>query len=192
PPLLGELGVQPNWVPTVMVVGQISEFPALLLLSLCLRHMGLKLTFALGLAAWAVRYGLFAVVTGTAVVDAGKLQLSGTAWSWVLAGLSLHGVCHVFLMVVAQLYIDSRCRSDLRATAQNLLSFLVLGIGMPVGMLLGGWLRERFQGNSMVLFAVPSAVAAALLGLVRQTGHPPDIPRAAVSAQPPPLRSPRA
>jgi hypothetical protein len=75
PPLLAQLGVQPSWVPTVMLIGQLSEFPALLLLSLCLRYLGLKLTFALGIAAWALRYGLFAVGYG--------LFEFGSPWSLV-------------------------------------------------------------------------------------------------------------
>ncbi|MGQ0635993.1 MAG: MFS transporter [Planctomycetaceae bacterium] len=148
PPLLEQLHVPGNWVPTVMIVGQISEFPALLLLSLCLRRLGLKATFALGIAAWALRYGFFAL---------------GSPWLLVLTGLALHGVCHVFLIVVAQLYIDSQSRKDLRASAQNLLSFVTLGIGWPLGMLLGGVLREWFQDSPARLFAVPSMAAVVLL-----------------------------
>lgn len=150
PPLLAQLDVKENWVPTVMLIGQLSEFPALLLLSVCLRRLGMKVTFALGIAAWAFRYSLFAL---------------GAPWSLVVAGLALHGVCHVFLIIVAQLYIDSRCRKDLRASAQNLLSFITLGVGWPLGTLLGGWLREIFKHNTAWLFAVPALVAIALLTL---------------------------
>lgn len=159
PPLLVQLGVQENWVPTVMLIGQLSEFPALLLLSVCLRFLGLKLTFALGIGAWALRYGLFAI---------------GAPWSLVLVGLALHGVCHVFLIIVAQLYIDSQCRKDLRASAQNLLSFITLGVGWPLGTLLGGWLRETFKHNSAWLFAVPSAAAILLLVLFWKSVNIPD------------------
>jgi len=147
PPLLEQLGVPGNWVPTVMLIGQISEFPALLLLSILLRHLGLKAIFAMGIAAWAIRYGFFA---------------AGAPWSLVMTGLALHGVCHVFLIIVAQLYLDSKCPKDLRASAQNLLSFITLGVGFPLGTLLGGVLRERFKDNSPMLFAAP-AVAAILL-----------------------------
>lgn len=154
PPLLVQLGVQENWVPTVMLIGQLSEFPALILLSFCLRFLGLKLTFALGIAAWALRYGLFAI---------------GAPWSLVAVGLALHGVCHVFLIIVAQLYIDSQCRKDLRASAQNLLSFVTLGVGWPLGTLLGGWLRETFKNNASLLFAVPSVAAVVLLVLFWKT-----------------------
>ena len=154
PPLLEELGIRGNWVPTVMLIGQISEFPALLLLSFLLRRLGLKFIFALGIAAWAVRYGMFAV---------------GTPWSLVMTGLALHGVCHVFLIIVAQLYLDAKCPKDLRATAQNLLSFVTLGIGFPLGTLLGGYLREKFKDNSPELFAAPAIAAIFLFFLFLKT-----------------------
>lgn len=146
--LLEPWGIHENWVPTVMLVGQISEFPALLLLSFCLKRFGLKATFAMGIAAWALRYGVFAV---------------GAPMGLVLAGLALHGVCHVFLVIVAQMYIDSQCRKDLRASAQSLLSFITLGVGMPLGAILGGLLADQFEGNSRLLFAIPCAASLILV-----------------------------
>lgn len=180
PPLLAQLGVEENWVPTVMLIGQLSEFPALLLLSLCLKRLGLKLTFALGIAAWAVRYGLFAI---------------GAPWALVATGLALHGVCHVFLIIVAQLYIDSQSREDLRASAQNMLSFVTLGIGWPLGTLLGGWLRETFKHETSRLFAVPSIAAVCLLVLFWKTVNLPDVGRnrpAGDSAAPVPVADEQA
>jgi len=148
PPLLEELGVPGNWVPTVMLVGQVSEFPALLLLSFLLRRLGLKVIFAMGIAAWALRYGFFSL---------------GSPWSLVMVGLALHGVCHVFLIIVAQLYLDAKCPKDLRASAQNLLSFITLGVGFPLGTLLGGVLREMFKDSAPKLFAAPAVAAIVLL-----------------------------
>ncbi len=154
PPLLTELGVKGNWVPTVMLVGQVSEFPALMLLSYMLRHWGLKAIFAMGVGAWALRYGFFAI---------------GAPWTLVMTGLALHGVCHVFLMIVAQLYFDAKCSKDIRASAQNLLTFLTLGIGFPVGTLLGGVLRETFKDSPAKLFAAPAVAALVLLAVFWKT-----------------------
>lgn len=123
PKLLEQLGFAPDWVPAVMVIGQISEFPALLLLPFCLKRFGLKTTFALGMGAWLLRYAFFA--------------LEGPTWL-ILTGIGLHGVCHVFLIIVIQLFVDSRCSYDIRASAQNLFAFITMGIGMPIGFLLGG------------------------------------------------------
>lgn len=148
PPLLTDLGIPGNWVPAVMLVGQVSEFPSLLMLSVLLRRIGPKAVFALGMVAWSVRYGFFAI---------------GAPWPLVIAGLALHGVCHVFLIIVAQLYLDARCNKDLRASAQNLLSFVTLGIGLPLGTLMGGFLRESFKDSPAKLFAAPAAAAIVLL-----------------------------
>lgn len=171
PILLQDAGVDGNWVPTVMLVGQISEFPALLLLPFCLRRLGLKVTFAMGIAAWASRYAFFA---------------AGSPWWLVLTGLGLHGVCHVFLIIVAQLYIDSVCRKDLKASAQNLLSFITLGIGMPLGAVLGGELHNILKKQPTLLFAIPAAAALLLLllfwkkvDLSVKPGESTDVPTAA-------------
>ena len=79
-------------VSAVMTIGQISEPPTLLLLSFILRRFGLKATFGLGIAAWLARYLIFA---------------SGANYNWILAGIALHGICHVCLVIVIQLYLDA-------------------------------------------------------------------------------------
>lgn len=165
PKLLEQVGVPRDWVPAVMTVGQLSEFPALLLLPFFLRHLGLKLTFALGMAAWMVRYLLFAV----------DLPLGA-----MLAGIALHGVCHVFLIVVIQLYVDTKTRADLRTSAQNLFAFITAGIALPVGFLVSGRLGELCHLNGPeprfgLFFSVPAAVIFFLLAVYwRWFRVPPD------------------
>lgn len=149
PKLLERSGVDPNWVPAVMTVGQVSEFPALLLLALCLRGLGMRRTFLLGMTAWLVRYLVFAATTELPAV---------------IAAIAMHGICHVFLIIVIQLYVDAACRPDVRASAQNLFAFVTAGIGMPIGFLLGGRLAQwcvdpRTNAVSYpLLFSVPVAV----------------------------------
>ncbi len=154
PRMLVQMGIENQWIPAVMLIGQISEFPALLLLPLFLKRLGLKKTFAIGIGAWFVRYVVFA--------------LEGPMWL-TLTALGLHGICHVFLIIVIQLYVDSQCRADLRATGQNLFMFITMGIGMPLGFLLGGILgescfnAETSTTNYQVLFAIPAAFILLLL-----------------------------
>ena len=107
--------------PAVMTIGQLSEPPALLLLSVVLRRFGLKFTFGLGVAAWLVRYLIFA---------------GGAPWQWILAGIALHGICHVCMIIVIQIYLDAECPADLRNSVPHLFSFLTLGVAMPIGLLL--------------------------------------------------------
>ena len=152
--MLWDMKISAHWVPAVMTVGQVSEFPALLLLPFCLKRFGMKATFALGMAAWVVRYGIFAFVE--------------PVWL-ILIGISFHGVCHVFLVIVIQLYVDAVCRPDLRASAQNLFAFVTMGIGMPAGFVLSGlWgdfcrIKDFEGGNFPLFFSVPAALILILL-----------------------------
>lgn len=149
PKLLERSGVDPNWVPAVMTIGQVSEFPALLLLSICLKRFGMTKTFLLGMTAWFLRYSIFAVTNDLPAV---------------LTGIAMHGICHVFLIIVIQLYVDAACRPDLRASAQNLFAFVTMGIGMPIGFLFGGMLAEwtvdaeTRTASYPLLFSIPAAV----------------------------------
>ena len=154
PKLLEQLGFGSNWVPTVMLIGQASEFPALLLLPWLLKRVGLKMTFAAGMGAWFIRYVFFA--------------LEGPRWL-ILTGLALHGVCHVFLIIAIQLYVDSRCPRDLRASAQNLFTVITMGIGMPLGFLLGGKLGQLYYDKPLgrtdygSLFSVSAAAILVIM-----------------------------
>lgn len=154
PHLLHARGFQEEWVPAAMTVGQISEFPALLLMPLCLKRLGLKRTFALGMLAWVVRYSLFAVSRPS---------------SLILVGVGLNGVCHVFIIIVIQLFIDEQCRADLRTSAQNLFAFVTAGIGAPLGFILGGayakYCEDDITGdmNYRMFFALPAVLVLVLL-----------------------------
>jgi len=172
PKLLTQTGFDADWIPALMTVGQVSEFPALLLLPLCLRRLGLKATFALGLCAWFARYLFFA--------------FEGPVWL-IVAGISLHGVCHVFLIIVNQLFVDSRSQPDVRASAQNLFAFITAGIGMPLGFLASGKLGQLSLDtgtgltNYQLLFSAPAALVLVLLLVFwKWFSEPPRFGRAAM------------
>ncbi len=152
PPLLEQQHFHADWVPAVMTIGQISEFPALLFLPWMLRRWGLRATFLLGIAAWAVRYALFALNPPIPIT---------------LLGVALHGVCHVFVIVVIQLYIDAQCPPDQKASAQNLFAFLTLGVAMPIGLLLSRPLVQasRDADGDVVNFGRVFGIPALLLAI---------------------------
>ena len=158
PQLLNAKGIDSAWVPALMTMGQISEFPALLLLGLLRRSLGIKRIFELGILAWVVRYAMFAV--------------NGPVWL-TLAGVSLHGICHVFLIVVVQLYVDQTCPRDTRASAQNLFGLVTLGIGMPLGFLASGYLGQLCAISHLELaryelfFGVPAFVLCLIFWIFR-------------------------
>lgn len=159
PQLLLQLKYESDWIPALMTLGQISEFPALILLPLFLRYFGLKATFALGMIGWLLRYAFFVAEEP----------------SWlILTSIALQGVCHVFLIIVIQLFIDKRAQDDLRISAQNLFAFLTMGIAMPLGFLVAGkfgtWLTdtETGQTNFQIFFLIPSVAILVLLVLFYQ------------------------
>lgn len=153
PSLLERSGIEANWVPAVMTIGQISEYPALLLLPFFLNRFGLKTTFGIGMAAWLLRYAIF--------------SLEPSLWL-VLTAVGFHGICHVFIVIVIQLFIDAQARADLRASAQNLFAFLTMGIATPVGFWVGGKLVQQFRTEQGVdyglFFLIPTVVILVLLG----------------------------
>jgi hypothetical protein len=157
PPLLKQYGFRQDWIPAVMTIGQISEPPALLLLAVFLKRFGLKFTFGIGIAAWLARYLIFAC---------------NAPQNWILAGVALNGICHVFLVIAIQIFLDAECPRDLRNSVQNVFAFLTLGVAMPIGLVLSQPLiayctTQDAEGHDVVnfraVFLAASFVLAALM-----------------------------
>ena len=156
PPLLEQQNFHADWVPAVMTIGQISEFPALLLLPTILKRCGLRGTFLLGIAAWGLRYALFAADPPVPIT---------------LLAVALHGVCHVFVIIVIQLFIDASCPPDRKASAQNLFAFLTLGVAMPLGLMMSRPLVQASRDatgevvNFSRVFGLPALLLAMAMAL---------------------------
>jgi MFS family permease len=93
-------------------------------------RLGVKWMLITGMAAWTLRYVLFAYG------DAGAL-------AWMLyVGILLHGICYDFFFVTGQIYMDQKAPGDLRAAAQGFIAFVTLGVGMFIGSLVFGPVLE--------------------------------------------------
>jgi len=95
--------------------------------------LGLKRVVMIGMLAWAVRYLLFACPASWAAF----------AFPAALLGLVLHGFCYSFFYVGAYMYVDKRAPVELKASAQSLLTFLLIGVGWFVGSNTGGYLMQK-------------------------------------------------
>ena len=120
-------------------VNQFSEIFFMLALPFCIPRFGLKNVLLLGMAAWAIRYFCFAE----------------PYFETALAGLLLHGFCYTFLYVAAYMYAEKVAPENLKASAQSMMVFLLLGVGQVLGGLGFGYMRDanppKFSDVSVAL-----------------------------------------
>jgi nucleoside transporter len=127
-----------------MSFGQLSELLCMLLIPWFFRRLGVKYMLIAGMAAWAIRYLLFAFGNPGAGL-------------WMLfAGIVLHGICYDFFFVTGQIYVDRKAPEAARAAAQGMLTLITYG----AGMLLGSWLSGRIVDHYATVAADGSATHA--------------------------------
>jgi len=113
-----------------------------------LKYLGMRTTIVLGILAWPVRYGIFALIHPT--------------WL-VVAAQCLHGICYSFFFVGGMIAVERLCQKDIRASAQGLMVFATNGVGMLIGNLISGQLYDMFVKAEVPyawqkFFLVPIAV----------------------------------
>ncbi len=124
-----------------MVIGQVAEWAVIGLVPLAVHRFGVKKTMIIGAAAWAIRFGLSAY---------GKPN-----WLMITT-IGLHGFAFGFFFVVAQMYVDRAAGPDIKASAQNLLIFVIYGLGTILGSVLTGYVRSYFQDDWHKIWAGPT------------------------------------
>jgi nucleoside transporter len=120
-----------------MTGGQMSELFCMLLIPWFFRRLGVKYMLAAGMAAWVLRYVLFAYGNAT----------SGVWMFWL--GILLHGICYDFFFVTGQIYIDRKSSAALRAAAQGIITFITYGLGMFVGSWLSGAVVDHYTTRAV-------------------------------------------
>ncbi len=111
--------------------GQMSEIFFMALMPLIVLKLGVKRMLLVGMMAWVLRYGLFALGAGDKVF-----------WMIIL-GIVLHGICYDFFFVVGQIYVDGAASHKIRAQAQSFYVLVTQGVGMLIGAQVVGWLVAR-------------------------------------------------
>jgi nucleoside transporter len=129
-PLAGYYGFGNQFAGTVwsepgfyLTFGQWAEVAFMVVMPACFVRLGVKWMLAVGMLAWVVRYGLFALAAGST---------PPTAWM-VLGGILLHGICYDFFFVTGQIFVDQKARPEIRGQAQSLLVLVTQGLGMLLG-----------------------------------------------------------
>ena len=129
---LASLGIDESRVSSIMTIGQVAETAVIGLIPLAVHRFGVKRTMVIGILAWALRFGLSAY---------------GQPNWLMIATIGLHGFAFGFFFVVAQMYVDRAAGPDIKATAQNLLIFVIYGLGTIIGSVLTGFVRDYFQNE---------------------------------------------
>jgi nucleoside transporter len=145
---------------TKMTLGQASEVGFMLLLPLALIRLGVKKIMLIGMAAWTLRYLMFAMGNTGSLV-------------WMLyLGILLHGICYDFFFVTGQIYVDQTAGQRIRAAAQGLIAFVTLGVGLFIGSWVSGRVVDAYATvgpNGVVthdwrsIWMVPAVGAAIIL-----------------------------
>jgi nucleoside transporter len=119
-----------------MTFGQVSEVFFLLLMPWFFRRFGIKWVLVMGLVAWAIRYGLFALAAPGAI-------------TWMMiAGILMHGACYDFVYVASQLYIDKNVALPFRAQAQGFFVLVSYGVGQGLGTLVAGFIFNSIMSGN--------------------------------------------
>ena len=178
-PFLNEIGVPA--AAAKMTLGQASEVGFMLLLPIALVRLGVKKIMLVGMAAWTLRYLMFAMGNTSALM-------------WMLyLGILLHGVCYDFFFVTGQIYVDQTAELKIRAAAQGFIAFVTLGVGLYIGSWVSGKVVDAYAivgTNGVVthdwrsIWLVP-AVGAGIILLVfallfRPTSAAPEVTTSAI------------
>jgi nucleoside transporter len=119
---------------SMMVIGQYVEILFLALLPFFLWRMGMKGVLVFGMLAWGLRYGLFSL---------------GDPFGLLLLGVALHGICFDFFFAAGFIHVDNTAPKEIRASGQALFALLTYGVGMWLGSLLSGVLKDFFTSGGV-------------------------------------------
>lgn len=140
-----------------MSLGQASEVIFMLLLPFAFQKFGVKKILIIGLLAWIIRFVFFGYGTADTSV-------------WMLyTAILLHGVCYDFFFVTGQIYTDLKAGDKIKSQAQGLISLATYGIGMFIGSIIAGKVKDLYSSGDPVttnwtnVWLVPAGIAAVVL-----------------------------
>jgi predicted MFS family arabinose efflux permease len=161
-PFLERAGVPANWIMPAMSIGQIAEIATMSVLGAVLARLGWRWTMAVGIAAHAARFFVYAI--------------GEPLWLMVAVNI-VHGVCYAFYFAAVYIFVDEQFPKHARASAQGLFNLLILGLGPFLGSVLWGTLGDRFRTAAgevdfQRLFQVPAWLGVAAMVLLLVAFHP--------------------
>lgn len=128
------VGVRSNTVGPLMTIGQWSEIGFMLALPWFIESYGMKIVFLIGMAAWAIRYGIFAL---------------GGPFPLIVLGLALHGICYDFFFAAGFIHVAETAPPEIIGSGQALFGTLTYGLGMYFGTEASGWVNQMFTRETV-------------------------------------------
>ena len=131
--------------PSPVGLSTLNQFADILLMAalpFLIRRIGLKGVLLIGMSAWGIRYLFFAQ----------------PSFALTIIGLCLHGFCYSHLYVASYMYAELKAPQHLKASAQGLMIFLMIGVGQVLGSLSYGTILERNPPmmTAMTSYVVPN------------------------------------
>lgn len=138
-----------------MSMGQMSEVLFMLVLPWLLARWGVKKMLLIGMAAWVLRYLMFAFGD------------TGANYWMLVTGILLHGICYDFFFVTGQIYTDQKAGARFKSAAQGLITLATYGVGMFIGSYISGLVVDKYAmadgHNWQQVWLVPAGIAFAVL-----------------------------
>jgi PPP family 3-phenylpropionic acid transporter len=151
---LQQIGTSPAWMGWALTISTLAEFPALLVAHRLLKRLGSNGLLTLGLAASALRCGLYGVVSIPWLALAVQLMQFFTFPILLVAGVS---------------YADENAPAGMGATAQSIFSSAFMGVGYAAGGFLGGVLIQYIGAQHMFfVFGIMILLATLIFGLAQR------------------------
>ena len=139
-----------------MTFGQMSEVVFMFLMPYLFVRLGVKRMLLIGMAAWVLRYVLFA------------LGDAGSGFWMLMIGIVLHGICYDFFFVTGQIYTDNKAGEQFKSAAQGLITLATYGLGMLIGFYIAGLVVDAYttgdgSHNWENVWLVPAAISGLVL-----------------------------
>jgi NHS family xanthosine MFS transporter len=120
----------------IMSISQISETLFILAIPFFLKRFGIKNVMLISMAAWVLRFGLFAY--GDPV---------GGLWMIILSCI-VYGMAFDFFNISGSLFIETTTDTKIRSSAQGLFMMVTNGFGAVSGALISGWLIQKYYTSA--------------------------------------------
>lgn len=124
-------------------LSQIAEAVCLLLVGIALKRWGIRVVFALGLSAWALRFFFFAFGN------------PGDGLWMLVSSMIVYGIAFNFITIAGHLFIEQQSDSTRKGLGQGVMMLMSNGLGATVGTVCAGALINRWCQWQMV--NVPSS-----------------------------------